>query len=83
MARWPHRVHTFSPPFLVDLLWHAHQANPVAYVQDMKKLFGIIFDHRPWPRGSTPIFGASSMALWTEEFSQQSSYDCELQHLFS
>jgi hypothetical protein len=38
VARHPHRTRKeFSPPFLVDLVWHVHQAHPVAYRRDMTR----------------------------------------------
>ena len=38
VARHPHRTRKeFSPPFLVDLVWHVHQAHPVAYRHDMTR----------------------------------------------
>ena len=38
VARHPHRTRKeFSPPFLVDLVWHVDQAHPVAYRRDMTR----------------------------------------------
>lgn len=87
VARHPHRTRKeFSPPFLVDLVWHVHQAHPVAYRRDMTRVAGVVLEHHPWPKpaesGSGGLSQRSAVALWKEEFSVDSFHACELTHLF-
>lgn len=47
-----------APPYVLDLVWHAHQLDPVRYKNDCMSLFGCEFWHDPWPHGlgkSTPL----------------------------
>ncbi len=47
-----------APPYVLDLVWHAHQLEPVQYKNDCLSLFGCEFWHDPWPHGlgkSTPL----------------------------
>ena len=47
-----------APPYVLDLVWHAHQLDPVQYKNDCLSLFGCEFWHDPWPHGlgkSTPL----------------------------
>lgn len=48
----------FSPPYVLDLVWHAHQMEPHLYKKDCLALFGREFWHEPWPHGlgvSSPL----------------------------
>lgn len=48
----------FSPPYVIDLIWHAHQMEPHCYKADCLDLFGREFWHEPWPHGlgvSSPL----------------------------
>lgn len=50
-------VESPAPPYVLDLVWHAHQLEPVLYKNDCLSLFGCEFWHNPWPHGlgkSTP-----------------------------
>ena len=40
-----------APPYVLDLIWHAHQMDPVSYKSDCLSLFNREFWHCPWPRG--------------------------------
>ena len=39
-----------SPPYVLDLIWHAHQMEPVSYKNDCLSLFHREFWHHPWPK---------------------------------
>lgn len=52
------KVENPAPPYVLDLVWHAHQLEPVKYKNDCMSLFGCEFWHDPWPHGlgkSTPV----------------------------
>ena len=40
-----------APPYVLDLIWHAHQSNPVAYKKDCLYYVGKELPHHPWPNG--------------------------------
>eukprot|EP00978_Attheya_sp_CCMP212_P019648 scaffold55276_cov55-Attheya_sp.AAC.5 len=48
-----------APPLVLDLIWHAHQMEPVRYKQDCLELFGTEFWHDPWPHGLGVVTEAS------------------------
>lgn len=50
--------HTFSfvPTPDIDLLWHSHQLNPIAYSADLHGIFGGILDHNDRDLQSNKLF---------------------------
>jgi len=71
-------VKSLHPAAPIDLMWHAHMAQPYEYEQDCKRLFatkqgendGAILHHHPWPVDLAVLKKESDMTakLWTEEF---------------
>ena len=69
-----------SPPYVLDLLWHAHQMEPVAYKTDCLTLFQREFLHHPWPKGlgtSVPVNEAFHCA-WKTRYGTAMEEDWKL-----
>lgn len=68
-----------APPYVLDLVWHAHQIEPVCYKNDCLSLFGCEFWHDPWPTGrgkSTPL-SAEFQCQWKQAFGTRIGEDWE------
>ena len=37
--------HLYVPTYDVDLMWHSHQLQPIAYMKDMLNLLGKVLEH--------------------------------------
>jgi len=76
-------VKSLHPAAPIDLMWHAHMAQPYEYEKDCKRLFatkqgesnGAILHHHPWPKDLAVLKQESDMTakLWTEEFDLKKS----------
>ena len=59
-----------NPPAVLDLVWRAHQVDPVRYKEDCLQLFGRKFLHCPWPNGlgiTTPV-SEDFQRLWSDAY---------------
>lgn len=66
-----------APPYVLDLVWHAHQLEPAKYKRDCLELFGREFWHNPWPHGlgkSTPV-SAEFECRWKDAFGTRMADD--------
>lgn len=69
-----------APPYVLDLIWHAHQADPIAYKHDCQTLFGCELWHHPWPNGlgvSAPVSTALKCA-WKQLYGTSMENDWQL-----
>jgi hypothetical protein len=44
------------PTYDIDLIWHAHQLNPIAYSDDMTRILGKVLNHDDSDSDRTPGF---------------------------
>ena len=69
-----------APPSVLDLIWHAHQTNPVQYKEECFSLFGCEFSHHPWPNGlgqTTPLSDEFQCA-WKQAYGSTIDEDWQL-----
>lgn len=69
-----------APPYAIDLIWHAHQLDPVAYKEDCLALFGREFWHHPWPNGpgvSAPV-SDELLCAWKTKYGTAMESDWKL-----
>jgi len=69
-----------APPYVLDLVWHAHQANPITYKRDCLELFDREFWHHPWPNGlgvSTDLT-SSFRCAWKRQYGSTIEEDWQL-----
>ena len=73
-------VKNVEPPTVLNLIWHAHQADPVLYKKDCLDLFDREFWHHPWPNGrsmSTEL-SESFRTTWTQMYGSTPEDDWQL-----
>jgi len=68
-------IENAAPPYVLDLVWHAHQVDPVAYKHDCLSLFGGELWHHPWPNG----LGVSTQVAPTLECAWKEAYGTTLE----
>ena len=75
------KIQNAAPPYVLDLVWHAHQADPVGYKEDCLWLFGLEFWHHPWPNGlgvSTEL-SSDFRCAWKLQYGTTLEEDWQLQ----
>jgi len=63
------------PCYSIDLIWHTHQLNPLAYSQDTIGLFGFLFDHDDSVVNRSEgekldVSGQKTMTRWRELYNE-------------
>eukprot|EP01080_Neovahlkampfia_damariscottae_P008298 gene8298-122_t len=60
------------PSYAIDLIWHAHMAHPLDYLNDCENVVGFFVDHSPWPDKFDDDCQEKYQELWEKEFSGNS-----------
>ena len=74
------RLTNIAPPYVLDLVWHAHQLDPVAYRRDCMEMLGREVRHHPWPNGlgvSTPL-SSDFQCAWKQAYGSSIEEDWKL-----
>jgi hypothetical protein len=78
-AKYRSRLWYFTPPWQLDVAWHAHQIHPVWYESDCHKICGRFLAHVPWladeqakvPGDPATATRNDAADLWVSEFGEK------------
>lgn len=68
------KVPNAAPSLFIDLAWHTHMANPIAYIHDTCKLLGKVVDHDP-SYAPTKSEEMNVKQKWQQEFNTELAKD--------
>ncbi|CAF1520752.1 unnamed protein product [Adineta ricciae] len=69
------------PTYAIDLAWHSHMQEPLKYIDDCNRLFGVMINHIPWSSTKTTdtdqitVFHEKMIDIWNEEFERNLDTD--------
>lgn len=77
-------VHVLSPPFDVDIVWHAHMLDHKAYADATRDFFGHLLDHNDNPKSNYEMQKQRELTarLWQRHFGSSGSSQTSNSDLF-